>query len=163
VLLPVSYFPNKKGLVRGETGILVIGRLRRAVSLTQARTGMAVVARRLEQAHPDSHAGRRVELVPLHRPIGGCYPPALLPWRGGGVPASAGLDGRVMAFALVLTAATGLCFGLVPAVRASRTDLDSVLKEAGRGGSGAAGHRFRDALVVAEVTCSLVLLVGAGL
>jgi predicted permease len=81
----------------------------------------------------------------------------------GVLPGSVALDGRVTAFALALTAATGLCFGLVPAVQASRPDLDGVLKEAGRGGSGAAGHRFRDALVVAEVTLSLVLLVGAGL
>src|SRR6185436_167082 len=81
----------------------------------------------------------------------------------GVLPASVALDGRVMAFALGLTAATGLCFGIVPAVHASRPDLDGVLKEAGRGGSGSAGHRFRDALVVAEVALSLVLLVGAGL
>ena len=73
------------------------------------------------------------------------------------------IDGRVLAFTLVVTIATGIVFGLVPALRASRVDLNDVLKDGGRGSSGGAHQRLRSLLVIAEVAMSLVLLIGAGL
>jgi len=74
------------------------------------------------------------------------------------------VDGRVLAFALLLSVATGLLFGLAPAVHASRPDTNDSLKDAGRAGSGgAARQRARDALVVAEVALSVALLIAAGL
>jgi len=77
------------------------------------------------------------------------------------------LDGRVLAFALAVSAATSVVFGLSPALSQSRTDgasaLDVVLKEEGRRGGGAARHGLRRLLVAAEVALSLMLLVGAGL
>jgi putative ABC transport system permease protein len=72
------------------------------------------------------------------------------------------VDLRVLAFALVVSIASSLVFGLLPALRASRVDLNDVLKEGGRGGSGTR-QRGRAALLVAEVGLSMVLLVGAGL
>ncbi len=72
------------------------------------------------------------------------------------------VDGRVLAFALAVSVGSSLVFGLLPALRASRVDLNDVLKEGGRGGSGAR-RRGRSALLVAEVGLSMVLLVGAGL
>ena len=57
---------------------------------------------------------------------------------------------------------SSLLFGLMPALRASRLDLNDVLKEGGRGGSGTR-RRGRAALLVAEVALAMVLLVGAGL
>ena len=72
------------------------------------------------------------------------------------------VDLRVLAFALVVSVASSLVFGLLPALRASRVDLNEVLKEGGRGGSGTR-QRGRAALLVAEVGLSMVLLVGAGL
>ena len=72
------------------------------------------------------------------------------------------VDGRVLAFALAISVLSSLVFGLLPALRASRVDLNEVLKEGGRGSSGAR-RRGRSALLVAEVALSMVLLVGAGL
>jgi putative ABC transport system permease protein len=72
------------------------------------------------------------------------------------------VDVRVLAFAMVVSIATGIAFGLAPALRASSIDLLTSLKDAARG-PGGAGRRMRSALVVAEVALALVLLVGAGL
>ena len=73
------------------------------------------------------------------------------------------LDGWVLLFALGITLATSLVFGLLPAWQFSRPDLQASLKEGGRSGRTAASGRLRSALVVSEVALALVLLVGAGL
>jgi putative ABC transport system permease protein len=73
------------------------------------------------------------------------------------------IDLRVLAFSFALTLVTGLIFGLVPALQASRLDLNSTLKASGRGLSGGGRQRTRSLLVVAEVMLSLLLLVGSGL
>lgn len=72
------------------------------------------------------------------------------------------IDGRVLGFGLILTLATGLIFGLVPALRSARTDPHIHLS-GGRGTVGSGGQRLRKALVVAEVTLAVVLVMGAGL
>jgi macrolide transport system ATP-binding/permease protein len=77
-------------------------------------------------------------------------------------------DWRVLAFTLAVTVVTGMLFGLAPALRGSRVDLTPSLKESASSFPGApahAGRRFRlgDALVVAQVALSMVVLVGAGL
>ncbi len=72
-------------------------------------------------------------------------------------------DYLVMGFTAVLSLATGVLFGLVPALAASRTDLNSSLKQGSRTGAGIGSHRVRGILVVAEIGLSLMLLVGAGL
>ena len=70
----------------------------------------------------------------------------------------------VLIFALSISVLTGLVFGLVPALQATRFDLRDALNEEGRGSStGARHHRMRNSLVVAEVALALVLLIGAGL
>ena len=75
-----------------------------------------------------------------------------------------GLDLPVLAFTLTLAILTGLVFGVVPALAATRTDLNSTLKEGGRSAmQGPHHHGLRAALVVGQVALSLVLLVGAGL
>lgn len=80
--------------------------------------------------------------------------------RAGGI----GIDPAVLAFALGLVLATGLVLGLVPAFRASRTELREHLKEGGAATTtGRRGQRFRKLLVGVEVALALVLLVGAGL
>jgi len=73
-----------------------------------------------------------------------------------------GIDARVVAFTAIVSMATGLLFGLAPAVRATRAGLNASLKEAGHGSAPVAGGSGR-LLVAAEVALSLVLLVAAGL
>lgn len=73
------------------------------------------------------------------------------------------IDGRVLAFTFFVSMLTGIVFGLAPAVRASRVDLNGVLKDGGRGSVGTSHHRIRNLFVVVEVALSLVLLIGAGL
>ena len=71
---------------------------------------------------------------------------------------------RVLGYALLVSVLTGIIFGLVPALQASRVDLNEALKQGGgRTGLGSAGGRLRGALVITEVALALVLLVGAGL
>ncbi len=73
-----------------------------------------------------------------------------------------GIDGRILAFAAGATALTALVCGLVPAIRASRPNLDAGLRGVMSGSSRATG-RMSGPLVVAEVALSIVLLVGAAL
>ncbi len=74
------------------------------------------------------------------------------------------LDARVLVFTLLVSLVTGLVFGLVPALQATRTDLNESLKEEGRGmTAGRKRHRLRSGLVITEVALSLILLVDAGL
>lgn len=74
-------------------------------------------------------------------------------------------DIRVLGFAAAVSLATALMFGLLPAIRATRPDLASALKEAApeTGSHGARLLGLRNALIVAQVALSLLLLVGAGL
>jgi putative ABC transport system permease protein len=74
------------------------------------------------------------------------------------------IDNRVLAFNFALSLITGLLFGLVPALRSTRPSLAPTLKDqAGAIHGGSGGVRLRKALVVAQVTISVLLLVGAGL
>ena len=73
------------------------------------------------------------------------------------------VDWRVFAFSFLVASITGIVAGLMPALQAHRTDLADTLKVGGRSGGGSTGHhRFRNALVVAQVAVSLLLLACAG-
>ena len=75
-----------------------------------------------------------------------------------------GIDRWVLGFTLLLSAVTGITFGLAPALQSSKLDLNSTLKEGGAQMiGGMARHRLRGLLVVAEVSMALMLLIGAGL
>jgi len=75
-----------------------------------------------------------------------------------------GMDWRVMGFAVLVSLATGIIFGLLPALQGSRADLSSVLKESsGRSGTALKQNKARAALVVSEVGLAVILLVGSAL
>lgn len=71
------------------------------------------------------------------------------------------LDGRVLLFTFGVSLLSGFLFGLVPALKTSAPDLQSTLREGGRGGS--ARHRALGIFVAAEMAMALILLIGAGL
>lgn len=72
-------------------------------------------------------------------------------------------DPAFLGFTLGISVITGIAFGLVPALQASRLDLQAALKEGTRTAGGNAQHRLRSALVISEIALSLVLLTGASL
>ncbi len=72
------------------------------------------------------------------------------------------VDWRVLLFTLAVSLLAGIVFGLAPALKTSRTNLQEVLRQAGRGAAGAR-HRLQSLFVALEVAMALVLLVGAGL
>jgi len=95
---------------------------------------------------------------------------ALLALSPGNIPrigengANVGVDWRVLAFTLGVSLLTGILFGLVPAISASRPDLNSTLKESSnRSGTGFRQSKARSLLVISEVSLALVLLIGAAL
>jgi putative ABC transport system permease protein len=78
--------------------------------------------------------------------------------------AEAALDLRLFGFALAISLATGILFGIVPALQGARTSLSVALNEGGRGGSaGRTGRRIRNTLVSTEVALAVVVLIAAGL
>lgn len=89
---------------------------------------------------------------------------ALVPSEGNPLLIRAEPDLRILLFTMTLTFLTGLIFGLVPALRASRLDLWTTLKDAVGSIAGTGGSLFlRKGLVIAQVTLSFLLLFGAGL
>jgi predicted permease len=93
--------------------------------------------------------------------------PGGLPRIGEGANSAAAvpaLDWRVLGFTLAVALATGILFGLFPAVHVSRLDVNSALKDtSGRAGTGRHQNRSRGVLVVSEIALAVILLVGAAL
>jgi putative ABC transport system permease protein len=89
----------------------------------------------------------------------------LIAFSPGDIPRieEAAIDGRVLTFTLAVSLLTGVLFSLLPAMRMSRTDLVSSLKEGLRSSSNLRSGRVRQALGIAEVALALMLVVGSGL
>src|SRR5207244_13659838 len=101
--------------------------------------------------------------LPPHGPSGGTT--ALDRPRSGEIR----LEGMVLGFAVLLSIATGVLFGLVPSLGASRPDLAALLRASGEAAKSTGGKRIalglsaRGALVIGQVALSMVLLIGAAL
>ncbi|HEY2014962.1 MAG TPA: ABC transporter permease, partial [Bryobacteraceae bacterium] len=238
-------FPPQRLNDRGGRSLRVFARLKDGVSLQQASAEMSTIARRIEQAYPQSNTDTGARIVPLTDVVVGQVRPALMVllgavafllliacanvanlllgratgrqkeialrlalgagrWRlvrqllvesvilsaAGGVLGlvlawwsvhllsvniaeasrftlpryqEIGIGGAVLLFTFAISTATGILFGLVPAIQFSRPDLQSTLKDGGRGSSRLSRSPLRSLLVVAEVAISLMLLAGAGL
>ena len=227
---------------RGANILAVLGRLKRGVTLDQARADMAAVAAQLEQAYPGPNKKKTTNLVSVHEQIVGrevrkalwlllgavafilliaCTNTANLMlvrasarqkeisiraalgagnWRiarqlmtesllislvagaialmisvwglgairfyaAGQLPRleEVRVDSRVLLFTFAISVFTGLLFGLLPALKASRPDVNEVLKATTKSTPTRSLRYWRDSLVVLEVALSLILLVGAGL
>ena len=217
-------------------------RLKPGVTASQAQADIDIIAKRIEQDHPDTNSGVEIRFTPLYERIVGDVRPALLVllgavgfvlliacanvanlmlartiarerelairsalgagrWRvarqlltesavlsmtGGAlgllvavwcidvlisldpgyVPriSSVSVSVPVLLFTFGVAVLTGIIFGVVPALQATRFNLSDALKEGGRTlGASAWGRRMRSSLVVAEIALSLVVLIGAGL
>ncbi|MEX2271113.1 MAG: ABC transporter permease [Vicinamibacterales bacterium] len=90
---------------------------------------------------------------------------ALTAWLPANLPrvTSIGMDIRVLLAAAGAALATGVIFGMLPALQSSRPDITNALRDGGRSMTSGKGGRLRSALVVAEVALAVLLLVGAGL
>jgi len=106
--------------------------------------------------------------------VGGCTGVAFAAWAGrllvrmvstgsAILPLQIGPDGPVLIFTTLLSLATGILFGLAPALRATRVDLSAPLKEGRAAGLARSRSLLAKALVVSQVALSAVLLIGAGL
>lgn len=96
--------------------------------------------------------------------IGGALGVVVAYWSKSLLPfgQNAPIDARVVAFVIVITALTGILFGLVPAIRATGVELASAMKESSRSVAGGRSWLSKSLLVV-QVALSIVLLIGAGL
>ncbi|HUK18940.1 MAG TPA: ABC transporter permease, partial [Bryobacteraceae bacterium] len=238
--LPTAINPNHSERRSHNYGI--VARLKRGVTVEQARAEMTMIAQRLEQEYPATNTGWGVRLFPMAEMYSGRIRPVLLVLLGavglllliacanlanlllaraatrqkeiairGALGAgrlrivrqllteslvlafaggSLGLvlaawsvrllrgvvpdmfptmkqmtvDGSVLAFTVGICILTGLLFGLVPALKASRTDLNTTLKEAGgRSESAGGSQRIRGTLLASEVALAVLLSVSAGL
>lgn len=231
---------DKQRAVRENHNYQAIARLKPGVDLERAKSELAVISKRLEQAYPAENAGWGGTAIPLQELIVGDIRRSLLMLLGavalvlliacanvgnlilaramnrrkeiairaalgagrrrvfqhllvesivlalaGGalglllanlalnagrtmlenqVPRAgeASLDVRVLLFVLAASLVTGVLAGVVPALRAGRTDLNDTLKEGGRSDASVAGAFTRRGLIIAEVALSLMLLMGAG-
>jgi putative ABC transport system permease protein len=92
--------------------------------------------------------------------------PLLAALAGANAPAAGaiGIDPAALAFTIAVSIATGLIFGLAPALQTTRVDVSAAINEGGRGAAAGSGHhRLRSLLVVGEMAMATMLLVGAGL
>jgi putative ABC transport system permease protein len=130
--------------------------VRTAIGASRRRLLRQMLAESIALSAGGGVAGAGVAIWSV-RMIKQTLPPNLLP-----VP-DVHVDATALLFALILTVITGLLFGIVPAWRITKADLNDVLKQAGRGSTGGMRSHFRNTLAAAELAFATILLIGAGL
>jgi predicted permease len=134
-----------------------------AVRLAMGASRMQLVRQLLTESCLLAIAGGALGLVGAHWTLRGILA-SLPPSRGLQGFLSDTLDGRVLLFSFALSVATGVVFGLYPALQSSKADLVSSLKsQAGQASPTASANVFRKTLVTAQMAISLLLLISAGL
>ncbi|MGE0887354.1 MAG: ABC transporter permease [Blastocatellales bacterium] len=81
----------------------------------------------------------------------------------GGFLSDVKIDRHVLFYSLAIAFFTGILFGMIPALKAAKTNLNETLKDGGRNSYGSSNHRARNLLVIGEIALTLLLLIGAGL
>jgi predicted permease len=142
-------------LARAETRRREIA-IRSALGATRARLFRQMMTESLVLALAGGVAGILIALWSVEA-LAGMLPPGLPFW------VQVSIDERVLLFTLAVSFATGIVFGIVPAIEASRINLNDTLKDGDRTGDGRRHGRTRNMLVVSEVALAVVLMVGAGL
>ena len=176
--------PNVRGVIAGASGVLmaVVGVLLLIACMNVANLLLArALSRGREMAIRTSVGAGRGRLVRQlltestvlfglgglaglavalwgQSTLNGLQPPGLP-----GVTLDVQTDVRVVTFTMAVTMGCGVLFGLIPAWRATQTDVSAQLREGDRGGRSRRTHAVRNALVSGQVALSLVALVGAGL
>lgn len=132
--------------------------IRLAIGSSRSRIAQQLITESLVLAIAGGAAGIAVAIAIVRGLI------AFLPSEVSGYDISSSPDLRMLGFSLVLAFGTGIVFGLVPALQATRPDVGMALKEQSASVTGGAGqYGFRKALVAAQVGLSLLLLTGASL
>ncbi len=149
----------------GNIANLLLARMRERQREIAVRSALGAGRKRIVRQLAGRKPRSRALSVVLRVAAGFCFcTPVILSLIGDSVPraADAGVDPRVLSFAVLVSFAAGLIFGIVPAIAASKTDLLSTLKEGGR--SEITGRDWlRASLIVGQVAFGLVLTAGAGL
>jgi predicted permease len=130
--------------------------VRLAIGSSRLRIAQQLITESLVLAIAGGAAGTAVAIAIIRGLL------AFLPSEVSGYDISSSPDLRVLGFSMLLALGTGIAFGLVPALEATRPDIAKVLKEQSASVTAGAGqYRFRKALVGAQVALSLLLLTGA--
>ncbi len=131
--------------------------VRSALGASRSRTMRQMLTESLLLAFFGGIAGLATAVITLKAVLR--FVPANLPRL-----AEVNIDWRVLGFALLISLASGLLFGLAPAIHSSKAGLASTMREGSRGsGYSAKAGRMRDVLIVSQVAFAVILMVGAGL